>query len=243
MIELSIVYSMWNPQPRTIEEHLNTWRSCPEELRKRFEVIYVDDHSTPPVKIEPDFDMNLTVARIKDDIYWNICGAKNLGCHIANGSWLLTTDQDHLPFDHTDIERAIDVRKHGSNTVYFMDRLRPDGSDRGKVHPNSFIVKKDDFWRLGGYDEDFSGNRGFSDHMIRQQMAINHFVVLAMKSIRLKEYKEFTCKDPRNRNFGYNGTLVNKKMNELRNGTYKNGPILRFDWEIVSNYGYNISNI
>lgn len=236
MTELSIVYSIWNPMPGTLEEHMNMWRSCPADLRKRFEVIYIDDCSDEPISFKPDFEMNLTVARITDNIYWNICGAKNLGCHLAKAPWLLTTDQDHLPFDHTDIERAIEIRQHGTNTAYFMKRLRPDGSDRGKDHPNSFIINKEDFWELGGYDEDFSGNRGFSDHMIHQQMRKHSFVIRTMSSIRLKEYPEFTCKDPRNRNFAHNMGLVNKKMTELRNGTYKNGPILRFNWEITQRY-------
>lgn len=238
MEKISLVYSLWNPQPGTLEEHLKLWESCPDDLRKRFEVIYVDDHSTPPIEFNPSFPMNYKLARIKDNIYWNICGAKNLGFHLATHNWVLSTDQDHLPFDYTDIEKAIDVRRHGSNTAYFMNRLKPDGSDRGKVHPNSFIIMKDDFWDLGGYDEDFSGKRGFSDHMIHQLMKKNHMVVLTMMDIRLKEYKEFTCADPRNRNFSHNMGLVHKKMAELRKDTYKNGPVLRFDWEIVSERKY-----
>lgn len=234
MIEMSLVYSIWNPGP-AIDKQLEEYRTYSDELRERFEVIWVDDHSSSALEIgKLDFKLNLKIARITDDIYWNICGAKNLGFKLAKADWVFSTDHDHMFYKEEDLRAALDMNKT-RKTAYFLKRLLPDGRDRKKDHPNTFIIHKDDFWDLGGYDEDFSGHRGFSDHMIHQQMKAKGFKRSHL-SIRVKEYKEFTCKDPGNRNFAHNSGLVARKMRELTTGKYNQGKAIRFNWEIVRDY-------
>lgn len=228
---LSLVYSMWNPTPGTMETHLKEWSSYSKMVRRNIEIILVDDCSTPAININPPVPLNLTIARITDNIYWNICGAKNLGFHLAKGPWIFSTDQDHLFYREEDLINAINIDKR-RKTVYFLTRLKPDGSLRGKNHPNTFIMHKEDFNYLGGYDEDFSGNRGWSDRMLDLQLDALKFERITLP-IRIREHKEFTCVDPRNRNYVANTQLVYRKELELRQGIYKNGPLLRFNWEIV----------
>jgi len=36
--------------------------------------------------------------------------------------------------------------------------------------PNFYLVHKDKFWRAGGYNEDFSGHKGFSDVILQRML-------------------------------------------------------------------------
>ena len=228
----SIIYSMWNPSTEVINQHLVEYENYSEETRKQFEVIWVDDCSEKPVDIpELSFGLNLTIARITNNIYWNICGAKNLGFYLAEGPWVFGTEQDHMFYSEMDLKRVLKFPKQ-RDCAYFLTRVLPDGQSRGKNHPNSFIIHKEDFWKLGGYDEDFSGNRGHSDTMIKYQMKRMGYARPTLP-MRIKEYKEFTCKDPRNRDFRHNASLTSRKMKEAKKGKYKVGPTLRFNWEIT----------
>lgn len=236
-IKLSLVYSVWNPRANTIETHLDEWFNYSEETRKSIEIILVDDCSDQPICVNPNFNINLKVARITDNIYWNICGAKNLGFHLASSPFVFSSDQDHLFYSEKDLIRAMNFPKE-RYCVYFFKRVLPDGTSRKKDHPNTFMIHKNDFELIGGYDEDFSGHRGFSDHMIHQQFKKFGFKQQTVP-IRIKEYKEFTCIDPGNRNFSYNAHLVNKKMNELNKGIYKVDKSVRFNWKIIKELKYN----
>jgi hypothetical protein len=63
-----------------------------------------------------------------------------------------------------------------AETAYFLHRIDADtqaptvGSDgQPKPHPNSFVMTRDLYWRIGGYDEDFCGIYG-TDGLFKKRL-------------------------------------------------------------------------
>jgi hypothetical protein len=120
--------------------------------------------------------------RVLEDRPWHQHGARNLGAHVAKGKWLLMTDMDHIvpASTITEILRLIpDLRKNqvvtfgrvdapatltwkADHWTEFARTRREDGSL--KPHVNSFLVRKDRYWKLGGYDEELCGIYGTDKH-------------------------------------------------------------------------------
>jgi len=232
---LNMVYPIYNPIPSVMKRHVDTWKSYSDDTRKNMNVVIVDDCSKTPVDVEIDFPMNLTIARITDDIYWNAPGAKNLGFSLCSG-WVFSSDIDHLFTSEADITTCMNMDKD-MGTVYYFNRLKENGTSRGKNHPNTFLVHTDKFREAGGYDEDFSKNRGFSDIIVAIFDRDYKKITLP---VNVTEFKEFTCEDPRGRNFSHNGQLHIRKMGEIAKRTYKNGPTIRFKWQITREYKYGL---
>lgn len=167
---LSIVVNAYRAQP-ALDRQLALWRSYPDALREAVEFVVVDDGSDPPLHITPDLaqaaqPLPVTLARIQQDIAWNMPGARNLGALLARGRWLLFHDVDHfLPA----ASLALLLQHRGAldgATLYRFARVE----DGVAINPhiNSFLCSRDGFWRAGGYDEDFAGHYGHEDACLLQ---------------------------------------------------------------------------
>lgn len=215
----------WYHNADIVKYQLNVWNNYPEELKAQTCFILVDDGS--PVTLEmPVVDLNLTLARVKQDIPWNQPGARNLGAYLATTEFLLFTDIDHeITVDA--LRKALTIEKR-RDTVYLFRRVC-DGMIINP-HPCSFVIHRNVFDGLGGFDEDFSGHRGHDDSMLRSLMERD------LKSACINEvliaHKEAmtTCLERDDR---VNTRLLKSKIEAVRNGTYMNGKRLRFDWELV----------
>src|SRR5688572_23534610 len=143
------------------------WAGWPKELRRRVEVIIVDDGSQQRaewVPICPHMPL-LRIYRVKEDIPWHQHGARNLGAKEASPGWMLLTDMDHVLEPHAAaqlLDRELDPQM-----IYTLDRIEADSRkptlDRNgnpKPHPNSFVVTRELYWKIGGYDEDLTGVYG-----------------------------------------------------------------------------------
>jgi len=144
------------------------WSQWPEKLKARTEIILVDDGSpVPALEVDRPADLpSLRIYRVLEDRPWHQHGARNLGAYEADDGWMLLTDMDHvLTIDSAQsLFKAMDKGKLDTGAIYMMDRVeadtgKPTLSDRGqhKPHPNSFVVTRETFWRIGGYDEEFVG--------------------------------------------------------------------------------------
>ena len=169
---LSIVVNAYQAQP-ALDRQLALWRGYPDALRQVVEFVVVDDGSAPALQITaepPDapgaaqplaVSLPITLARIQQDIAWNMPGARNLGALLARGPWLLFHDVDHfLPVQSLQLllqhRAALDA-----GTLYRFARME-DGVAINS-HINSFLCSRSAFWRAGGYDEDFAGHYGHED--------------------------------------------------------------------------------
>lgn len=166
-MKLSLIYPYYN-NPGMLATHYAHWQKFAPETKAAFEVVVVDDGSrrAPASDVpRPEGLPQLQMWRIIEDKDWNWCGARNLGAKVANGQWLLLTDMDHMVPEET----VLSVLKHTKpDRAYRFGRLdypalTPTLGKRGehKPHPNSWCMEKSMYWKVGGYDEFYSGQYGF----------------------------------------------------------------------------------
>lgn len=154
------------------------WLGWTQSLHDRLKVILVDDGSpTAPAGAvaRPDGLPAVEIYRALEDIPWHQHGARNLGAHVAPDGWLMLTDMDHV-LEPDAAARLLDrLPALNKGTIYTLDRIEADSRkptlDRNgnpKPHPNSFVVTREHYWRIGGYDEDLTGVYG-TDGFFRQR--------------------------------------------------------------------------
>jgi len=146
---LSVVMTYYN-QPAMLARQAAIWRDYPAGV----EVIVVDDGSAVPAKAE-----GCSIYRVAKDIPWHQDGARNLGAHVANGEWLLFLDIDHaLPAEGlAKLLRLLPGLR--TRTAFRPERRLVSGGDL-KPAANIWLIRREDFWRVGGYDERLCGHYG-----------------------------------------------------------------------------------
>src|SRR6185436_13220201 len=119
-------------------------------------VIVVDDGSpSKPLALPDDLPCAIRGFRIERDVPWNWLAARNIGAHHAQDGWLLLTDMDHeVPMATL---RAVIWSRHDAAVIYAFSRREHTG-ELLSPHSASFLMHRDLFWRIGGYDERLSGH-------------------------------------------------------------------------------------
>lgn len=157
------------------------WKAWPAKHRHRLEVIIVDDGSqeSPAANVpRPPGLPSLRIYRVTEDRPWWQNGARNIGAHEAGEGWMLLTDMDHVvpPESAAALFKAMDKGRLDEGTAYMLDRVEADtgrptlGTDgKPKPHPNSFVMTREMFWRMGGYDERTAGHYG-TDRIFRDRL-------------------------------------------------------------------------
>jgi hypothetical protein len=144
------------------------------------ELILVDDGSVPSLEAtcaSVPRTFRFTLHRTGDRRPWTQPRARNIGADLARATKLLFFDIDHIVTPEI-IAQCLTytgdklhwVRRPGildaeGKVVTDKDTLRGHGlTDQAEgVHPNSFLIRKALFQRLGGYDERFCGRYGGDD--------------------------------------------------------------------------------
>jgi len=227
---ISIVYPIYNLTEEQKSIHINNWKSYPISLLEQVEIILVDDYSDSPLTLNIDFPINLTIARIIEDKYYNIGGAKNLGMTLAKDGWIFSSDIDHI-LTKDSLEKILNASLK-KDTVYSFRRIqiRRNGSMEARPpHANSFMIEKGVFWKCGGYDEDMSGinGYGYEDALLNHQIDLHYNRDLL--DISLIECEIFKT----NRVSRDSSTNLKLLQNKISDKGYVNGKVLRFKWEIL----------
>lgn len=148
-----------------------TWAGWADKRKRRLEVILVDDGSPEPAADVPrpqDLPA-LRIYRVTEDRPWHQHAARNLGAHVAENGWLLLTDMDHVLTDDAArlILKKMDAGHLDHRMIYMLDRVEADTGEptrneygHRKPHPNSFVLTRKLYWKIGGYDEDYCGIYG-----------------------------------------------------------------------------------
>ncbi len=158
---LTLIYPCFGQEKR-LSRLLKVWDAWSDCIKDSVQIILIDDHGTPSVEdmlLDKTMDCTLSVYRIQDDLKYNMPGALNLGTMVASTPWILTMDTDYS-FQPDVMQRLLDFKPY-QNEVYafFLNRVtagEPLINDT-RVHTNTFLLHKDVFTDLNGFDEDFSG--------------------------------------------------------------------------------------
>lgn len=178
--------------PMMLEQHYATWLGYPYWLKSVIEVIVVDDgspdgHAAAVRRLEglP----TLRIYRVLEDRPWHQHGARNLGAHEAAGDWLYLGDMDHsIPSSAAQAMIALCNRE----AIYTFGRVdAPDMKPRYKNgrphhHPNTFLMPRQAFWRIGGYDEDLTGYG--TDSFFRARLSEAALPLVHREDIRIVRY-------------------------------------------------------
>lgn len=153
--------------PAMLLEQGRIWQQYPEDLKAQLHVIVVDDGSPrPAVPLEGTGLASFHLFRTREDVRWNWLFCRNLGVAKAETEWVLLTDIDHvLPMTTL---RTLVHTKLDPQAVYRCSRVDAPHpwpwSDQVlvpyKPHPNTWLLTRAMFDRIGGYDERFSGYYG-----------------------------------------------------------------------------------
>lgn len=170
-MNLTIVMAYYE-NPKMLNLQLVEWSKYRETDKPALSAIIVDDGS-PRNPAEAvirgcgDVGFPIQLFCIRENKPWNQDGARNLAMTHAKG-WVLMTDMDHmLVRDQVPgFYRSVAVAQQGE---YYMPKRRTFAMEPEHPHANSYVMHAMDFWRMGGYDEDFAGAYG-SDGNFRKCM-------------------------------------------------------------------------
>lgn len=162
--------------PGMLARHYANWLLWPDLLRATFRFLIVDDGSPERADDVPlPVELDVEIYRVLEDRPWHQHAARNLAAHVAQDGWLLMTDMDHMLMPEQAKQLFARLPKLDDGACYMLDRIEADtglptlGKDgKPKPHPNSFLMTKSTYWRIGGYDEDFCGVYG-TDRLFRDR--------------------------------------------------------------------------
>lgn len=184
MRDLTLILPYYR-NPQMLGEQQRVWRSYSADLRWRLHVVVVDDGS-PKFRAEKALDAECPIASVRlyrcgVDVRWNWLFCRNLGVQEATTEWVFLTDIDHVIPEWT-LRRILDGPLD-ARCVYRFARvdaplLTPTIGKYGedKAHPNTWLMTRAMFDRIGGYDERFSGWYGtdgeFRDRVQQRARAV-----------------------------------------------------------------------
>lgn len=165
MRDVTVIYPYYE-NPDFLTQQVRGWIDLAQGLRTMLTFCIVDDGSrvnpANVVLLQMLDDIRgrfggFRLFRIDVDVRWNWLAARNVGAHHARDQWILLTDMDHV----IDESAFLDVTSGAleREKIYRFSRREWDGS-KIHPHPNSWLMTKEMFWRVGGYDEALSGHYG-----------------------------------------------------------------------------------
>lgn len=187
-MKLSLVMPYYR-NPLMLARQYRVWREeWPAWHKDLVDVVIVDDGSPEPAAdVERSGHLPfIRIFRVLEDRPWHQHGARNLGAREALADYLLMTDIDHVVPPETirwcvDFPRPStpkDVVTFGRVDAPAGDWLADDADKmertiardgRIKPHVNSFLLTKELYWSVGGYDESYCGLYG-TDNKFRRRL-------------------------------------------------------------------------
>lgn len=173
-MELSVVIPVFESYEIVRRQLRHLERMC-NKVRRNVEFIMIDDGSDPPI----DFTNHLKyfIGRCTNNtVPWSEHAARNLGAHLAHGRNLFLIDIDYIipertllkalgfqgdrmairrSFGYLDENGDIVTDKQSLSEWGLADEYLP--YDHVPGHRSQFVMRRDLFFKLGGYREDLAG--------------------------------------------------------------------------------------
>ena len=180
-----------------LREQQRMWRSYPDDLKAIFHAIVTDDVSKAQAAdvVEDTGIASFELYRTERKVRWNWLFARNLGVSKATTEWVLLTDIDHmLPAETL---RALATDALNPRHVYRLSRVdapRPlpytlAECQPYKIHPNTWLMTRAMFDRIGGYDERLSGCYG-TDGEFRDRVSASAEAVVIRTDVMIRYPRE-----------------------------------------------------
>lgn len=157
MRDITIVTAYYE-NPQMLRYQYRHLKRMPEEIRRHVSLIVVDDGSPEFPAVKAEEDPNVRLFRMMVDVRWNQDACRNLGVHQARTDWILLTDIDHVVPTGV-LERILSTPLDPTAVYRFRRRLAPD-MQPFRPHPNSWLMTRQTYEAIGGYDERFAGFYG-----------------------------------------------------------------------------------
>ena len=194
---------------------------------------------------------NMRLFKVKEDIGFNSHGARNLLMQQTQTEWNLMTDIDrHYPLKtlYSIIEEeSINNLKKGM--YYSLKELTRSSKDGFSI--NEYVASRTDFWKTGGYDEEFTnihwGDRYFLDTLnyVAKRKTKKNWEVRYVRHARNVTYQDIPITQYPDDNSLIHPTKIwvdqetrhgLKKLVQERNKTHEgrmSKKVVNFDWEQV----------
>lgn len=177
---LTFIYPYYE-NPDFLKVQIGWWHTYPQHVKDQLQAIIVDDGSPVPAELPKDLPFPIRLFRIEQDVRWNWLAARNIGFHHAPEGWCLVTDIDHVIPAST--AEAVIYGKHDPSKVYAFHRIEHTG-EPVNPHSASFLMTREMFWKIGGYDERMSGFYGSDGYYRRRLIATAPLELVEERLIR-----------------------------------------------------------
>jgi hypothetical protein len=176
------------------------------------EVLFMDDGSDPPLQMPDNPPRNFMIHATNDFRPWTSSLARNRGAKLATGEYLLMTDGDYILTraavmrcleyggDRLGFRRQFAVLDENGNFTQDKSVLLAWGLPESRFHsrkgltfsphPNNYLMRRQLFLDMGGYDEKLITTRGYP------QREDTHFKGLYRKWVNLGKIREDTFERP-----------------------------------------------
>ena len=161
---LSLVVTYYK-SPQSLRVQLDRLSKLSPQTRRLFEVVIVDDASPTgfdAFEVVKDFleTLNLRLFRVNEDITWNHRSARNIGFYEMSGEWGLALDIDTFPILESLFRNESSFR-YAKRTFFLLHRVDEISKKPLGVHHDTYLIRKSDYWSIGGFDENLAGMWGF----------------------------------------------------------------------------------
>lgn len=186
-----------------LAEHQRVWADYAPDLRKRLHVVVVDDCS--PVDdalrcrdLTLDGLASFRAYQIMQKVRWNWLACRNLGMHVATTDWVLLTDIDHVMPAET-FTALLDTQLDKRN-VYRLSRIDAPHPwpyrlqecgirETKRTHPNTWLMTRQMYDVIGGYDERLSGCYG-TDGEFKDRVQASAKAVVLLSDVMIRYGRE-----------------------------------------------------
>ncbi len=231
---ITVILSYYNQPKGTLLRHVQHWKQFDTQTKNSFCFYIIDDASkTPASKLlesEHFEDIDLHLYRVEQDLYCNIAGVRNLGASECKTPYMVILDMDTvIDYKMAHQLKCLAAASVNESTVFKFNRHVPGNLSHIKhnqPHPAVCLIRKEDYWNIGGCEEDLVGHYGQTDPCFwyRAQGVVN---VSMRKEINLLYYPDAEADINRD-------TTHNTKLFESKKKTKDwSNDFVRFKWEKV----------
>ena len=165
---ITVNLSFYN-QNDVLVKHVLGWKSWSKELKEKFSFCIIDDCSkTKAVDVLSEIDLsdlNLSIYRVQEDLVCNIAGVRNLSAQECKTEWMVILDMDTLISEEL-ASSMIELCRAPKGSCFKFNRRVPSNPYHPKnnqPHPAVCLLQLEDYWYVGGCEEDLAGHYGQTD--------------------------------------------------------------------------------